>query len=125
MKHPDAMNAVARRQRENQSSTDTATDISGINTQQSGSTHDLNHLEAQNTTPSTTSKPSSDQVMIAPSWILHNFHEAQSYDLTSQNDLLTPSASPASPRIPRTIHSDNVSYICHVLRIPQQTVNML
>ena len=66
-----------------------------------------------------------EEVLIAPSWILHNFHEVQSYRIANENGILTPLVSPVSPMIPRTIQSNNAAYICQALYISQSTRDQL
>lgn len=87
-------------------------------------THTTGDLELLQTRPETGSESGPKGVQIAPSWILHNFHEMQSYQIP-ENAILTPSASPTSPKIPRTIQSNNAAYICQALQIPQSTLDQL
>lgn len=87
--------------------------------------HTTGDLELLQTRPERRGSESAPEgVRIAPSWILHNFHETQSYQI-HETAILTPSASPASPKIPRTIQSSNAAYICQALQIAQSTLAQL
>lgn len=86
--------------------------------------HTTGDLELLQTRPKRGGESGPEGAQIAPSWILHNFHETQSYQIP-ETAILTPSASPATPKIPRTVQSNNAAYICQALQIPQSTLDQL